>query len=97
MRMQQKKLPWTALFFLTVSFLHGISRLSIAAETYPEEWVLGERLLVGTLVLIVVGWLTGAYALIFSSLGPLIRRFFLYPLFKVKGDGGDKKPLITKK
>lgn len=93
--MQQKKLSRTLL--LTLSFLLGMSRFAEAAEKYPEEWVWGEYLLVGLLVLIVAGWLTGAYALIFSSLRPLVKRFFLYPLFKMRGTEGDKKPLITKK
>jgi hypothetical protein len=93
----QQKLPWKTFLSLTISFFLGMSRLAEAAEKYPEEWVLGERLLVGALVLIVVGWLTGAYALMFSSLRPLIRRFFLYPLFKVRGEDGDKKSLIAKK
>ncbi|MCG3113561.1 MAG: hypothetical protein MCM46_17270 [Candidatus Manganitrophus sp. SB1] len=93
--MQQKKLSRTLL--LTLSFLLGMSRFAETAEKYPEEWVWGEYLLVGLLVLIVAGWLTGAYALIFSSLRPLVRRFFLYPLFKMRGTEGDKKPLITKK
>ncbi|NKE71014.1 hypothetical protein [Candidatus Manganitrophus noduliformans] len=95
--MQQKKLPWTTLLFLTLSFLFSSLVEAVGAQNYPEEWVLGERLLVGLLVLIVAGWLTGAYALIFSSLRPLVRRFFLYPLFKMRGTEGDKKPLITKK
>lgn len=93
--MQQKKLSRTLL--LTLSFLLGMSHFAEAAGKYPEEWVWGEYLLVGLLVLIVAGWLTGAYALIFSSLRPLVRRFFLYPLFKMRGTEGDKKPLITKK
>lgn len=97
--MQQKKLLWTAFLFLAISFLFytiGFSE-AVEAQAYPEEWAWGERLLIGLLILIVVGWLTGAYALLFTSAGPVIKRFLLYPLFKIKEPDGEKKPLITKK
>lgn len=98
--MQQKKLPWTSLLFLTISFLfYGMGGLAEAAGKLagPDQWVLGNRLLVGALFLIVFGFVTGAYALLLSGIGPLIKRVFLYPLFKFTGANGDKKPLITKK
>lgn len=95
--MHQKNLPWTTRLLLTVGFLFITLAEAMGAEKYPEEWVWGERLLVGLLVLMVVGWLTGAYALLFTSVRPLIKRLFLYPLFKITGTDGDKKPLITKK
>lgn len=82
---------------LTGGFLFSSFIEAAGANGYPEEWVWGERLLIGLLILTVVGWLTGAYALLFTSVGPAIRRFLLYPLFKVKEPDGNKKPLITKK
>jgi len=95
--MHQKRLSWTTPLLLTISFLLSGLGEAFGAEKFPEEWVWGERLLVGLLVLMVVGWLTGAYALLFTSVRPLIKRLFLYPLFKITGTDGDKKPLITKK
>ncbi|MBI3802847.1 MAG: hypothetical protein HY282_03705 [Nitrospirae bacterium] len=87
-------------FFLSTSFLlFGILGLAQAAgrPVEPDQWVLGDYLLAGALFLIVIAFLTGAYALLFSNSRPLIKRAFLYPLFKVIGMEGEKKPLITKK
>jgi hypothetical protein len=98
--MIQKKLNRVTYLFLTLSFLiHEMGSFAAAAwiNSFPEEWVLGDRLLAGALFLIVIGWLTGAYALIFANVAPVFNRFFLYPLLKVIRPHGEKKPLITKK
>lgn len=86
--------------FLVFGFLlyaAGSVREAIAAPSYPEEWVLGDRLLVGALFLIVIGFLTGAFALLMGNVAPMIKRSVIYPLFKVTGVDGDKKPLIIEK
>lgn len=96
--MQSNKFTST-LFFLTIHLFYTLSGLAKAAggPADPDEWVLGNYLLVGALSIIVIGFLAGGYALLFSSVGPVIKRFFIYPLFKVRGRNGDKKPLVTKK
>lgn len=98
--MQKKRRSLRVFLFTSISFLL-VSMIGVAAAAGtpadPDEWILGNYLLVGALILVVVGFLTGAYALLFSNIGPAIKRFFLYPLFKVIGSDGDKKPLITKK
>jgi|GEM_PF-6470562 len=97
--MRFKKFSATHLFLIIIFLIDGMGRFAAAAGTQadPDQWVLGNRLLVGALILIVFGFLTGGYALLFSNAGPAIKRFFLYPLFKILGVNGDKKPLITKK
>jgi hypothetical protein len=96
--MQPKKLSTFLLLSLLI-LIDGMAHFAEAAwtQSYPEEWVLGERLLVGALFLIVLGWLTGAYALLFVNIAPLVKRFLVYPLLKIMGTHGEKKPLITKK
>ena len=87
-------------FFPAVTFfISWMESFAEAAGTqsYPEEWVLGDRLLAGALFLIVIGWLTGAFALLFANAVPLFNRFFLYPLLKIMRPHGEKKTLITKK
>ena len=67
-------------------------------ETNPDRWILGDSLLVGFLVLIVLGWLTGAYGLLLAgTTGPFLRRIFLYPLLKRIGKRGEKEPLTKEK
>lgn len=70
-------------------------------ESGLNGWVLGNYLLVGLLVLLVLGWLSGAYALLFSNLfgnvGPRMKRVILYPLLKVMGKSGDKKSWTSEK
>ncbi|MFY9268318.1 MAG: hypothetical protein WAO55_01060 [Candidatus Manganitrophaceae bacterium] len=78
-------------------FLIGLPVQAAAPESDLDGWVLGNYLLVGFLVLIVLGWLTGAYALLFSNVGPRMKRVFLYPLLKVMGKSGDKKPWTSEK
>ena len=85
---------WTEIFFIG-------SAQAAAPESGLDGWVLGDYLLVGFLVLVVLGWLSGAYALLFSNLfsnvGPRMKRVFLYPLLKVMGKSGDKKPWTSEK
>jgi hypothetical protein len=96
--MEQKKLSWAARLFLIAAVLisTGIFTGAALAKSYPEEWILGDRLLAGALFFIAFGWITGAYALLFVHTSPLRKRIFLYPLFKVMGIDGQKKSLIKK-
>ncbi len=98
--MQQKRLAFVRCHVLWIGFfIHGMGRFAEAAglHSYPEEWLLGERLLTGALFLIAIGWLTGAFAFLFIHIAPSTERLFLYPLLKVIGTGGEKKSLMTKK
>lgn len=83
------------------SFFVALPAQAAAPESGLDGWVLGNYLLVGILFLLVLGWLTGAYALLFgnlfSNVGPRMKRVFLYPLLKVMGKSGDKKPCISEK
>lgn len=98
--MQQERVPFVRCLVVSIGFfIHAMGRFAEAAGlySYPEEWLLGERLLRGALFLIVIGWLSGAFALLFIRIAPSTERVFLYPLFKVIGTGGKKKLLITKR
>lgn len=95
---RQKKGQLTPGLLMTLGLLlYGWIGTAGAAPADPNSWVLGNRLMIGALILIVIGFFTGIYALLFTSIGPAIRRVLLYPLFKTMGEDGDRKPLITKK
>lgn len=98
--MRQKKLSWTARLFLiaaVLTFGTGTFIGVASARSYPEEWILGDRLLAGMLFFIALGWVAGAYAVLFINTAPLIKRLSLYPLLKIVGTDGERKSLVTKK
>ncbi len=101
-RRESRRLP-ILLPLATSLFFQGIGGLAEAAgpESDLDGWALGNFLLVGILVLLVVGWFAGAYALLFAEflakIASPVKRVFLYPLLKVIGKRGDKKPLTTGK
>ena len=89
--MKQKVLPLTMISLLAVPVW------AAGPETNSERWVLGEFLLVAFLALFVLGWFTGLYPLLFTTTAPFVKRVFFYPLLKVIGKGGKRKPLTIKK
>lgn len=94
-RLEDPSGGWRKRFFI------ALSAQAAQSESGLDGWVLGNYLLVGLLILLVLGWLTGAYALLFGSLfsnvGPRMKRVFLYPLLKVTGKSGNKKPWTSEK
>jgi hypothetical protein len=98
--MEPKKISRTARFFLSMAVLiggMGASAQIAWAQSRPEGWVLGDRLLAGALFLIAFGWVIGIYAIFFINTAPLIKRVMLYPLIKIAGAQGEKSSLITKR
>lgn len=97
--MKQKALSLIILLLSSAGFfLHGVIGLAEGAEAESalNGLVWENDLLVGILVLVTLGLLAGAYALLFNRTGSLVKRMILFnPLLKVVGKGGDRKSLTT--
>jgi hypothetical protein len=85
-------LSGTGLFFQDMR-----EALAAEAESNLNGWPLGDTLLVGILFILALGWFTGLYSLFFTRTAPFVKKVFLYPLLKVIGKGGERKPLTMEK